>query len=665
MSIRNGNTMSYPARALLGAGLAATTACTEVEVDELDTFKDDEIEFRNHLPDALLPSSSNQLGSNPAYEGGVVTTSEPLAAQVGRQILLEGGNAIDAAVAVQFMLAVIEPQSSGLGGGGFMLYHKANTPPEDTIVIDFRDRAPAAVKIDMLNTSHSSSVKGSSGYAAGVPGTAKAMLYALEKYGSKKITRKRAMADAIYYAKNGFTVTSRLATDTGSSRLRLETSANKYNLGAYAEARKVFRPNGSNLKAGTRLKQPNLATTLERIRDQGDWAIYSCSSPINKAIVDTQKATRTGNPGGYGRMTCKDLENYKLRVHDPADPSNSPPEHAPLVGAYHGYKVVAMPPPSSGVFLLQMLDMLEALEKQRSISFGKSPYTFGQAPTLNVLQELMRVAFADRSWHLGDPDFYKVPVAGLLDPTYVQARAGLIKPGVRYKYSFSPGNPPATSRQATQDARRIQDKLGTPGKPELPEKEGTDTTHFTIVDGEGNAVSVTSTVSDLWGTGLMAKGCGFMLNSQLLNFNDAPQGTVSLPGANDVQGGKSPRTTMAPAMLFKDDKLVAAYGSPGGTGILNALFQVTLNMIDHRMTVWAAVDAPRVSLDTGSSAGVTELESGFSASVVSSLENLGYDFDAVADIGDVQAIVRYPGNGRQYGAADWRRVGGVAGIDEN
>ncbi|MCY1005470.1 gamma-glutamyltransferase [Nannocystis pusilla] len=288
-------------------------------------------------------------------------------------------------------------------------------------------------------------------------------------------------------------------------------------------------------------------------------------------------------------MTCSDLANYQLGVFDP-DLANSDPVHAPVIGSYHGHTIVTAPPPSSGVFLVQMLDLLERLEARWGFSIGAGNYEFGEVGTLNVMQEVMRAAFADRARWLGDPDFFPVPVAGLLAPSYIQTRAGLITPGQR-RSSFSAGSPPTLAAAQQKPA----------STKETQEHEGVDTTHFTVIDEAGNVVSVTSTISDLWGTGLMVRGRGFMLNNQLPNFNDDPQGTAANPAANDVEGGKSPRTTIAPTLVFLGDELVAGYGSPGGTGIINAILQVTLNLVDHDLTLSTAVQRPRISLDSGSS----------------------------------------------------------------
>ncbi|HEY8377989.1 MAG TPA: gamma-glutamyltransferase family protein [Nannocystis sp.] len=660
---------------MLGFALVIA-GCFEPDVpDFIDADETDAVEFRDHIRDAYLPTpvTVNKRGPDPAYEGGVVTTTEPLAAEIGRSILAAGGNAVDAAVAVQFALNVCEPQSSGVGGGGVMLIRKKGQGPEKTILIDFRENAPKASTLSMYDTSHATSVKDSSGYSVGVPGTVKGMEYAHAHYGSGKpgFAWADLLAPAIFYAENGINISARLAADTGSSQLTLEPTANSTNRGAYAEARKVYRPNGSSLPSGYKLVQPDLAKTLREIAEHGSAAIYDCASPIAAAIIETQKATRTSNPGGAGRMTCADdLAKYKVRVYDPDGEKTSVP---PLFGKFHDYTLVTPPPPASGFVVLQMLDLIEDLEARHKFTVGAGNYKFGDFLTLNIMLEVMRLSFADRARWLGDPAFYPVPTGGLLDPGYIHARAGLITPGKRYGSTIAGGNPPAVLQQQAQDiAPEVK-----PGKPNPPGKSkkldetpgGIDTTHFTIIDGEGTTVSVTSTLSSTWGSGLMVKNYGFMLNNQLRNFNDKPVGNSQNPGPNDVQGYKRPRTTLSPTLVFLGDKLVAAYGSPGDSGILTAIFQVTLNLISHGMSLQSSVSAPRISVTSGGASAVVDYEPGFSSSVRSKLAGLGYDLDGTSAIGAVQAIVTYPytnsyADDKQYGAADARRIGGVAGVDK-
>ncbi|PCC73758.1 gamma-glutamyltranspeptidase / glutathione hydrolase [Nannocystis exedens] len=624
MSIRALRHYVHGRRAALAIGLAAVSGCVGAD------------DSGGALPDAILPDDVGApvAGPSPAFHGGVVTTTEPLAAEVGASVLAAGGNAVDAAVAVQFMLNVVEPQSSGIGGGGFMMIHLAGWAPDETVVIDFRETAPAAVTPAMFATDHSADVKSSSGYAVGVPGALRGMAYALQTYGTRALGE--LLEPAIAAAGQGFRVGARLAEETGSSRLELEGG-----VAAYDEARAVFRPGGRALAEGDLLIQPDLARTLALIQQHGVAAFYDCdhSAGIAAAIVATQLATRSDNPGGKGRMTCADLEGYEVRVR------------RPLLGSYRGYEVVTTPPPSSGgIAVLQMLGMLERFD------IGGDDLGFGAADTLGVMMEAMRLAFADRAMWLGDPDHAYVPVMGLLHRDYIDSRSALIAAGRRRSKvaagdprPFEPPPPGTAQALATLAAEA--------------EAEGADTTHFTVIDGAGNAVSVSSTIERLWGTGLMVRGFGFMLNNQLTSFNDAPRADDAPydPGANDLSPRKRPRASISPMMVFLDGELVAAYGSPGGTGLISALLQVTLNLIDHRRSLRSSIASPRIALDRASRSAETEIEAGFSSSVRATLERLGYAFVDVSDIGAVQAVMTYPQSGNQYGAADPRRIGGVAG----
>lgn len=629
MSIRDLEYYGHRRFALLGLGLAALSACSE---DELAA---EEIELRA-MADCPLPDDVGDPGAGPgpAFTGGVVTASESLAAQAGAEVLAAGGNAVDAAAAVQFALNVVEPQSSGIGGGGFMMIHMADWAPEETVVIDFREKAPGGVTRSMFDTSHSLDLKSSSGYAVGVPGALKGMAYAIEKYGSDN--RDLVLDPAIKLAK-GFPVSSRLAAETGSSRLGFEP-----NSAAYGEARKVFRPGGSGLDEGEVLMQPDLAKTFTLIKQYGPAAFYDCKHPagIAKAIVATQQTTRTGNSGGKGRMSCADLKNYDIRVRKP------------LIRSYHGYDVVVTPPPSSGgVALLQMLGMLDRF------NIGTGSFGFGTTDALNVMMEGLRLAFADRGMWIGDPDFSYVPAIGLLADTYVSSRSSMITVGKR-RSGITAGDPRPWQPPPAPTSKQMSKQL------EPDANEGVDTTHFTVIDGDGNTVSVSSTIERVWGTGLMVKGYGFMLNNQLTSFNDEPTADNSPynPGSNDLAPNKRPRSSISPTMIFLDGELVAAYGSPGGTGIISALLQVTLNLIDHRRSLESSITSPRIALDSASGSADTEIEAGFSSSVRLALEKLGYDFVSVGDIGAVQAIVTYPQSGNQYGAADPRRIGAVSGL---
>lgn len=580
-------------------------------------------------PAPTLSDDKAPLGV-PGVRGGVVTTSEPAAAQVGAEILRQGGNAIDAAAAVQFALNVLEPQSSGIGGGGFMMIHLAKH--DDTFVIDCRETAPAAATPDMFASQPSFSVRSTSGYAVGVPGTLLCVTTALDNWGSFSLAD--VLQPAIDMAEQGTRVSSRLAGSILDSRL-----SNEPGNPAYDEARKVFRPGGVPLVEGDLLVQPDLAMTFRRIAEQGPSVLYT--GEIAEAIVATQLATRSGNPDGVGRMTLADLADYQVAIREPVE------------GTYRGYRIVGMPPPSSGgLTVIQILKLIERFPiGDESQGFG-----FGSTRTMNVMIEAGRLAFADRAVWMGDADFVDVPSVGLLSDEYIAIRSALINPDSRQEL-VEPDDP------RPFDMTGVKDKV----KPKLieqPDEEGRNTTHFTIVDRDGNIVTWTSTIESGWGTGLMVPGFGFMLNNELTDFNSVPAFNPDPnnfnPGANDVAPGKRPRSSMAPTIIFDGKKPLAAFGSPGGSTIIWSVANMSLNLIDHKLVVQEAIDAPRLAQTSAN--GSTSRELGFSDAAIQGLIDLGHTLRAPADIGSIQAIVIDQRGHIQYGAADKRRIGGVVSV---
>jgi gamma-glutamyltranspeptidase/glutathione hydrolase len=567
----------------------------------------------------------------PGVRGGVVTTSEPAAAQVGADILRMGGNAFDAAAAVQFALNVVEPQSSGVGGGGFMMIHLAKE--KSTFVIDCRESAPAAATPDMFASQPSFAVRSTSGYAVGLPGTLLCVTTALDNWGTFELSE--VLQPAIDMADKGIRVCSRLADSILSSRL-----GNEIGNPAYDEARNVFRPGGVPLEEGDLLVQPDLAATFRLIADKGSDVFYT--GAIAQAIVDTQLATRSGNPDGVGRMTLQDLADYQVAIREPVE------------GNYRGYRIVGMPPPSSGgLTSIQILKMLERFP----IGDEDQGYGFGSTSTLNVMIEAGRLAFADRAIWIGDDDFVEVPTTGLLSDEYAAERSALIDPFSRQAF-VEAGDPwPYDSG----------DSKGKPNSAQLADEEGRNTTHFSIVDRDGNIVTWTSTIESGWGTGLMVPGYGFMLNNELTDFNSTPQYNPDPnnfnPGANDVAPGKRPRSSMAPTIIFDGEKPVAAFGSPGGSTIIWSVVNMSLNLIDHEMVVQEAVDAPRIAQTSAN--GSTSRELGFKDQVVQELIDLGQTLRAPSVIGSVQTVIIDQQGQRQLGAADKRRIGGVVSVRRN
>ena len=551
-------------------------------------------------------------------------------------MLAQGGNAIDAAAAVQFALNVVEPQSSGIGGGGFMLVYLAKTGK--TVVVDSRERAPANARADLFAPDGLPlpfAQASTSGIAVGVPGTLRGVDLALRRWGTKKLSV--TLAPAIELAEHGFRVNRFLAEDIandgGRTQLQPETAA-------------IFRPGGVPLDEGDWLVQADLARTLKRIAARGPDAFYR--GPLARAIVQAQHRTRSElGEAGRGQMTLADLARYRPTVREP------------LIGHYRGWTLAGMPPPSSGgLTVLQMLGMLERFP----LGDPAQGYGFGSAQTLHVMIEAMRLAFADRAVWIGDDDYVPVPRKGLLNPDYLATRAALIQPERRME------TPQAGDPTPWDTAARA-------AKPGLNRAESPHTTHFSIVDRWGNVVSYTSTIEATWGSGITVPGYGFLLNNELTDFNFLPGADAALDGANDLAPGKRPRSSMAPMLLFKDGRFVAAYGSPGGATIINSVLNVTLNLIDHGMTMQQAIAAPRLSVTHA--AGKVSCEGGLShmrpeISIASqdALRKLGHaGLGALGangcndTIGSVQAVATEPATGARSGAADVRREGTVIRVN--
>ncbi|MBU4499896.1 MAG: gamma-glutamyltransferase, partial [Gammaproteobacteria bacterium] len=499
---------------------------------------------------ALFLFSASTLAASP---DGVVAVSHPAAAAAGAQMLAQGGNAIDAAAAVQFALNVVEPQSSGIGGGGFMMVYLAKTG--QTVIVDSRERAPANVSPDLFAPDGLSMPfiqASTSGLAVGVPGTLRGVDLALRRWGTKPLSA--TLAPAIELAGRGFRVNRFLAEDIvndgGRTQLQPETAA-------------IFRPGGVPLAEGDWLVQPDLAKTLKRIAALGPDAFYRGS--MARAIVRAQQRTRSElGSAGEGRMTLADLASYQATIR------------APLIGHYRGWTLAGMPPPSSGgLTLLQMLALLERFP----LGDSAQGYGFGSPQTLHVMIEAMRLAFADRAVWIGDDDVVPVPGQGLLHRDYLATRAALIQPDRRME-TPQVGDPMRWNKTAPQL------------KPSRIPAESPHTTHFSIADRWGNVVSYTSTIEYTWGSGITVPGYGFLLNNELTDFNFLPGADTASgnPGANDLAPGKRPRSSMAPMLLFKNGQPVAAYGSPGGATIINSVLNVTLNLIDHGMNMQQAID---------------------------------------------------------------------------
>ena len=416
---------------------------------------------------------------------------------------------------------------------------------------------------------------------------------------------------------------------------------------AYDEARSVFRPGNAPLLEGMLLVQPDLARTFELIADQGPDVFYR--GEIAAAIVQAQLATRSENnvaiEAGRGRMTLDDLDNYDVAIR------------RPVSDTYRGFTIKGMGPPSSGALtVLQMLKMMERFPiGDTSRGFG-----FGSTRTLNVMLEAGRLAFADRAVWMGDEDFVDVPKKGLLDDDYIAMRSALIDPDSRQGVVEADDPRPFESNVHWQKHKLAR------VDPEM--QKGVNTTHFSIVDRFGNVVSYTTTIESAWGTGLMVPGYGFLLNNELTDFNFIPAANSDPdnfnPGANDVAANKRPRSSMSPTIVFKNGKLVAAYGSPGGSTIINSVVNVTMNLIDHERNIQEAIDLPRISQTSAN--GSPAWEAGFSQAVIDELKTDPYGHNLADNrltvIGSVQGVIISPVGKLQYGAADRRRVGAVVSV---
>ncbi len=580
----------------------------------------------NRLTPFLLAFCLTAQPGFAAPPDGIVAASHPAAAAAGARMLAQGGNAIDAAVATQFALNVVEPQSSGIGGGGFMLIRLARSG--EIFIVDSRERAPAAASADMFapdGLPMRFDQASTSGLAVGVPGTVRGVETALRRWGGMSLAQ--TLAPAIELAEQGFRVNRFLAEDIahdhGRTRLQAETAA-------------IFRPGGVPLAEGDWLVQPDLAATLKLLARDGAEAFYR--GPLAEAIVAAQRRAHTalGSPGA-GRMTLSDLADYQVEIR------------RPLIGHYRGWVIAGMPPPSSGgLTLLQMLGMLERFP----LGDASRGYGFASAKTLHVMIEAMRLAFADRAVWIGDDDVLPVPAEGLLQADYLARRAALIAPDRRLDEALA-GMPPtlATASRAREESPH--------------------TTHFAVVDRWGNVVSYTSTIEATWGSGITVPGYGFLLNNELTDFNFLPAAAADNPGANDVAPFKRPRSSMAPTLLLQGERPVAALGSPGGATIINSVLNVLLNLIDHDLPPQRAIDAPRLSVTRAS--GEVSCEGGaefmrprIDLATQDALRALGHaglgaagSEACQARIGSVQAVFLDPAGATHQGAADPRREGTV------
>jgi gamma-glutamyltranspeptidase / glutathione hydrolase len=499
-------------------------------------------------------------------EHGMVVAQEKIAARIGAEIMRQGGNAVDAAVAIGFAMAVTYPRAGNIGGGGFMVIHLADR--NEDVAIDYREAAPLATTRDIFlgaDGKPDAAKSLDSALGIGVPGTVAGLALAREKYGSGQFTLAQLIKPAIDLARDGFAIADDMADTLPEAYAK--------RLARWPASAKIFsRPDGTSLRDGDRLVQPDLAETLSAIAVQGPRGFYE--GPVAEKLVKA-----IGDNGGI--MTLEDLKSYQ------------PVIRAPVRGLYRGYDIVSMPLPSSGgTVLLESLNILEG--------YPLAEMKQGSPASLHLLIEAMKRAYADRARYLGDPAFVNAPTNILLAKDYAaKLRAGI---------NLDRATPAAEVTSA------------------LPPREGSNTTHYSVVDNHGNAVSNTYTLNFPYGVGLVAEGTGVLLNNEMDDFTAAPGASnafglvgfePNLPGP-----GKRPLSSMSPTIVLKDGKPVLLTGSPGGSRIISAVLQVIVDVLDYRMDVAAAVAAPR--LHNQWLPDVVRVEHGFADDTLAALKAKGH-----------------------------------------
>lgn len=535
---------------------------------------------------------------------GMVASTNEVASGVGVEIMKRGGNAVDAAIAVAFALAVTHPAAGNLGGGGFMLIRLKDGR---TTAIDYREMAPDAAHRDVYLDKNGNLIEGEGGSlvgyrAAGIPGTVRGMELALKKYGSGKLTWAQLVEPARQLAGRGFTVTHELARSLYSNREYLQK---------YAETKRIYLKSGQYYQEGELFRQPELAATFARLQRFGPNEFYQGETA--RLIVADMKRNN-------GLMTMDDLRGYVAK------------ERTPVRGNYRGHEIISMPPPSSGgAVLIQMLNILEGFDMQKLEASSSDRY--------HLMAEAMRRAFADRAEYMGDSDFVKVPVPGLIDKSYAATLRATIN----------------TERASTSAEVRA-------GRPAGYESE--ETTHFTVVDAEGNAVSNTYTLNNSYGSAAVAKGTGLLLNDEMDDFAAKP-GTPNMYGLiqgerNAVAPKKRPLSAMTPTIVLrKDGSLWFTVGSPGGPTIINTVLCIITDVIDYEMNIQQAIDFPRIHHQWLPDELVGE-PFGLSGDTQKALTARGHKLAKLRYLGDAEGIMIEEKTGMRLGATDPRRSDGQA-----
>jgi gamma-glutamyltranspeptidase/glutathione hydrolase len=584
--------------------------------------------FRHKLLILLLMAASAICGApfvaastEPVHaKHGIVVSVHELASRAGVEIMQAGGNAVDAAVATGFALAVVHPPAGNIGGGGFMLVRMTDGK---THFIDYREKAPAAATADMYLDKQGNVIEGASefGYKSiGVPGSVAGMVYAEQKYG--KLTLKQVMAPAIRLAREGYVLSWGEARDMREDHY----------LGKFPESRRVFQRDGNYYHPGEIFRQLDLARTLERIAAKPDDFYHGALARELAAAM--QK--------GGGLITADDLAHYQVK------------EREAVRGSYRGYEIISAPPPSSGgTVLIESLNILEGYDLAK---MGNR-----SAQSIHYTTEAFRRAFFDRAEFLGDPDFSKIPVAQLIDKKY----------GAAWRESID-----ATHASASHELKRPGifaelEEYATAHPQPVAHHEPPHTTHYSVVDADGNAVAVTTTINDWFGSRVTADGLGFLMNDEMDDFSAKP-GVPNSDGliqgaANAIGPGKRPLSSMTPTIVVRDGKTVLVLGSPGSSKIITTVANVLMGVVDYGMNIQEAVNAPRFHHQW--MPDVLNVEQWFSRDTVQVLQKMGYHVEFGLHEGneifpywsDAECIAIDPNSGERLGASDGRNGGKAVG----
>ncbi len=584
--------------------------------------------FRNKTLILLLMAAGAIFGPARAHGStepvhaahGIVVSVHELASRAGVEIMQAGGNAVDAAVATGFALAVVHPAAGNLGGGGFMLVRMADGKAH---FIDYREKAPVAAKPDMYLDAQGNVIEGASeiGYKSiGVPGSVAGMVYAEQKYG--KLTLRQVMAPAIRLAREGYALSWREARDM---------QRDKY-LSKFPESRRIFQRDGNYYHPGEIFRQPDLARTLERIAAKPDDFYHGALAEELAAAM--QK--------GGGLITADDLAHYEVK------------EREPVRGTYRGYEIISSPPPSSGgTVLIESLNILEGYDLAKMEDRS--------AESIHFTTEAFRRAFFDRAEFMGDPDFAKIPVAQLIDKKY----------GAAWRESIQ-ADRASPSKELKRPAIFSELEQYAAAHPQPSENhESPNTTHYSVVDAQGNAVAVTTTLNGWFGARVTADGLGFLLNDEMDDFSTKP-GVPNSDGliqsmANAIGPGKRPLSSMTPTIVVRDGKPFLVLGSPGSSKIITTVANVLMGVIDYGMNIQEAVDAPRFHHQWMPDA--LNVEQWFSPDTVRALQKMGYNVQTGLRYGefvvpywsDAECIAIDPQTGERLGASDYRNDGKAVG----